>query len=121
MTAETKAPTRRATVRKVEAMLLKLLRTPKTRSGLIAASKGSGVTRNFLYGWLTEQVRSGDVAELKSVKPAAFQLAELVSSETPPPGFYPEWLEPRALPEISGRRAYFDGRAASTQRVRATK
>lgn len=113
MSAAAKPPSRKSVVRRVDALLLRLLRTPKTRPGLIAAVSGSGVSRNFLYGWLTAQVRLGAVTELKSTRPASYQVSTLVIAERPPAGTYPTWLEPRILPETSARIAYFNGKPAT--------
>jgi hypothetical protein len=107
-------PSRKSVVRKADVLLSRLLRTPKTRAGLLAAIQGSGVSRNFLYGWLSDQVRTGAVAPLKSTKPVSYQLAHLVIAEQPPPGLYPSWLEPRTLPASASRRAYLNGKPVGT-------
>lgn len=117
MSGAVKPPSRRSVVRKADSLLSGLLRTPKTRAGLIAAISGTGVSKNFLYGWLTDQVRTGKVAALKSAKPVSYQMAGLVIQERPPEGVYPLWLEPRFLPETSARRAYFDGKAIATPKA----
>lgn len=110
MSAAVKPPSRKSVVRKADALLSRLLRTPKTRPGLIAAISGTGVSKNFLYGWLTDQVRTGKVAALKSTKPLSYQMASLVIAEQPPEGVYPAWLEPRTLPASATRQAYLDGK-----------
>lgn len=117
MSAAAKPPSRKSVVRKADALLSRLLRTPKTRPGLIAAISGTGVSKNFLYGWLTDQVRTGKVAALKSTKPLSYQMASLVIQERPPEGIYPAWLEPRFLPQASSRKAYFDGKAVASPKA----
>jgi hypothetical protein len=114
MSAAAKPPSRKSVVRKADVLLSRLLRTPKTRAGLIAAIDGSGVSRNFLYGWLSDQTRTGLVATLKSTKPVSYQLASLVIAEQPPAGSYPAWLEPRTLPASAARRAYLNGKPVAS-------
>lgn len=114
----TPAPTKRSESRKTEKMLVALLATPKTRAGLIAAVSGSGLSKHFIYGWIGEQLRAGDLTELKASRPSTFQMANKVIVELPPPGFYPAWLEPRRLPATLSRRAYFDGRSVGNERNR---
>ena len=109
-----KAESRRSQVRKAEKTLSALLRTPKSRAGLIAAVSGKSITRHFVYGWLTEQLRSGTVSQLKSTQPVTFQITTLVIVERPTVGTYPTWLEPRLLPDAAGRRVFLDGKAITT-------
>ncbi|VTU31853.1 hypothetical protein H4CHR_02892 [Variovorax sp. PBS-H4] len=96
-------------IRRAKALLEGLLRAPKTRAGLIAAARTKGVTRNFLYGWLSNAVRTGEVVMHKSTEPPTFQLAATAASENPSSGEYPMWLEPRGLPAFSARTAFIDG------------
>lgn len=104
-----KAPSRRSQVRGAEAVLQGLLRTPKTRTGLIAAVATKSISKHFVYGWLAEQVRAGAVAQLKSTRPATYQRSTHVVTELPTAGVYPAWLEPRTLPAVVSRKVYFDG------------
>jgi hypothetical protein len=100
---------RREFARKANALLLGLLRTPKTRAGLIAALSG-GLGRNYVYGWLSERVRDGTIVELKTCKPPAYQVATAVIFEQPAPSMYPAWLDPRALPLSERKHNYIDGK-----------
>jgi hypothetical protein len=104
-----KPESRRAQVRKAEATLNGLLRTPKTRAGLIACVASAKISKHFVFGWLTEQLRTGIVAELKSTKPPSYQISALVVVELPAAGVYPEWLEPRFIPNTTTRRVFLDG------------
>lgn len=97
-------------IKRAKALLAGLLRAPKTQAGLIAAAKTKGVTRNFVYGWLTNALRTGVVVKHKSTDPETYQLADHAASETPSVGAYPAWLEPRGLPAFTSRRAVIDGR-----------
>lgn len=101
---------KRADATKARHLLSKLLRTPKSRSGLIAAVKSQAVSRNFVFGYLTTEVRAGRVVVLKSGVSVMYQLSECVVHEEPAPKEFPVWLEPRALPLAVGRRVYIDGR-----------
>lgn len=96
-------------LRKAKALLQALLRAPKTQAGLIAASQTKGVTRNFVYGWLANALRTGEVVKHKSSAPPTFQLAATAATEKPSAGIYPTWLEPRGLPAFTGRTAFIDG------------
>lgn len=96
-------------IRRAKALLEALLRAPKTRNGLIAASATKGVTSNFVYGWLSNALRTGFVVAHKSTEPLTYQLASTAATERPREGLYPAWLEPRALPPFTSRTAYLDG------------
>lgn len=101
---------RKDEVAKANTTLRRLLRTPKTRAGLIAAVKSKDISRNYVYGWLTDQVRSGKVVVLKSGVSVMYQGASYVVQEVPESGNYPEWLEPRWVPSSESRRVFLDGR-----------
>lgn len=105
-----RAESRASQVRRAEKTLLALLRTPKTRPGLIAAVTGKGISKRFVFGWLSVKLRDGVVVPLKSSYPLTYQLASTMSTETPSEGVFPSWLEPRVLPISVGRTAYLDGR-----------
>lgn len=110
------APTsRRQIAKQAEQTLNALLRTPKTRDGLIAAVSGNSITRNFVYGWLSNQVRVGSVTVHKSSDPFTYQLTVHTYTETPGEGVFPVWLEPRWLPTATPGRVYIDGRAVGTE------
>lgn len=102
---------RRAQVRRADALLRALLRTPKTRAGLIAAVTGKKISRHFVYGWLSQQLTTGEVAVLKSVHPTTYQLNVAILQEQAAPGVFPTWLEPRALPLSRARHVYISGRS----------
>lgn len=111
MSASVKPPSRRSASRKADSLLSGLLRTPKTRPGLVAAVINTGVGKHFVYGWLADQLRTGKVAALKSSRPVSYQMAALALQEKPTEGKYPTWLEPRFLPVSSTRKTYLDGKA----------
>lgn len=101
---------RRAQVAAAEKILVALLRSPKSRSGLIAAVAGKKISRHFVFGWISRQLTVGAVAQLKSTFPPMFQLSECVVEEHSAPSQYPSWLDPRQLPPSQGRRVFAAGR-----------
>lgn len=103
----TKHRTEEGHARKV---LGQLLRTPKSRAGLIAAVKNRVISKNFVYGWLTDQCRTGKVTVLKTGQTLMYQATSWVPAEKPVEGFYPAWLEPRSIPLSASRRVFLDGR-----------
>ena len=109
-----KAEFRTTQVRQANKVLLALLKTPKTRPGLIAAVSSDSISRNFVFGWLIEQVRSGVVVKLKSSHHITYQVAVTLSEEQPRAGMFPNWLEPRILPVLATRRVYIDGLLINT-------
>lgn len=109
MSRRSNGPTRKERRASAEAMLLALLRTPKTRAGLIAAAATSGVTKNFVYGFLSQMQREGVVTQLKSTNPVQYQASESIVVEKPAESLWPTWLELRVLPPSCGRRTYIDG------------
>ncbi|MBT2325537.1 hypothetical protein J7E62_24695 [Variovorax paradoxus] len=96
-------------IRRAKALLEGLLRAPKSQAGLIAAAQTKGVSRNFVYGWLTNAVRTGEVVQHKSADPPTYQSAATAAAEKPAAGDYPSWLEPRGLPAFTARTAFIDG------------
>ena len=106
-----KVKSRRAQAAAAERVLTLLLRTPKSRSGLIAAVTSQKISRHFVFGWLSNQIATGLVAQLKSTRPPTFQLSTHIVQEQARAGDYPAWLEPRELPESRGRRVFSAGRA----------
>lgn len=106
-----KGPESRAVkVRRAEKVLLALLRTPKTRSGLIAAVSGDSISRRYVFGWLSERSRTGLVVALKSGTSVTYQLAAHCITERPFEGQYPAWLDPRSIPGTTKTQAYLDGK-----------
>lgn len=100
-------------LRAADKLIRRLLRTPKTRAGLIAAVTSSGkVSRNFVYGWLSENTRNGTVTVLKSASTGRqphYQITEHIVVEVATLGAYPSWLEPRALPMATSRQVFISG------------
>ena len=103
-------------IKRTRELLAALLRTPKTQAGLIAAAKTKGVTANFVYGFLTNAVRTNTVVVHKSTVPVSYQLAARAAAELPSEGVFPSWLEPRGLPSFVSRNAYIDGLPLFTDR-----
>lgn len=107
--------------RHANTVLMRLLRTPKTRRGLIAAVSDQGMSSKFVEGWLVERCRSGTVTQLKSQNPRApfFQLSKYLASETPAEGQFPSWLEPRGLPPTIGKTTYVNAVDVTSARYMA--
>jgi hypothetical protein len=98
-----------AQVRQAERILTALLRTPKTRDGLVAAVKTKTITRNYVYGFLAEGRRKGSLTTLKSGHSVMFQITSSVVEERAVASVYPSWLDPRALPASTTRLVVVDG------------
>lgn len=101
---------RRQAIEQAKLVLSRLLRNPKSRTGLIAAVRSEYVSRNFVYGWLTEECRAGRVTVLKAGHQLMYQLTSCIPREAPAESTYPQWLDPRALPLSDVRRVFLDGR-----------
>lgn len=114
-----KPESKAARLRKADQLLRLLLRTPKTRSGLIAAvtasSKGA-VTRNFVYGWLSEQTRTGTVTTFKGGGPVTYQITEAIVVEVIPPSHFPSWVDPRQVPAARSRQVFISGQRTTTNK-----
>ena len=105
-----KPSSKAAQLRSAERVLRALLKTPKTRAGLIAAVSVKGViTKHFVFGWLAERRRDGTLLMLKSMGARWYQIAPDSVQETPSLSVFPSWLDPRALPLTSGRLVAVDG------------
>ena len=98
-----------AQARQAEKVLTALLRTPKTRDGLVAAVKTKTISRNYVYGFLAEGRRRGALTTLKSGRSVMFQITQSVVEEKPVASMYPSWLDPRALPTSTSRLVVVDG------------
>lgn len=87
-----------------------LLRSPKTRAGLIAAVASMGLSRRFVIGWLTAAEQAGRIVALQSSVGGAplYQAARETHDERLQPSPYPAWLCPShaPLPPTTGRRVY---------------
>lgn len=96
--------------RKAERILRTLLKTPKTRAGMIVAVLAKGyISKHYVFGWLAARRRDGTVVMLKSMGERWYQLAPTVVREVPKESLYPSWLDPRALPAAVGRLLVVDG------------
>jgi hypothetical protein len=113
MAAKIDPNSRAGQVRKAENLLKRLLKTPKTRNGLVAAVADKAITKNFVYGWLATQVSSGAVIRLKSASSITFQLKGIVIVETPCFKGFPTWLDPRTVPVVRDRKVFIDGALSS--------
>lgn len=101
-------------LRQAERTLRLLLKTPKTRGGLIAAVAKGHVSRNFVFGWLAERRRDGTVTTHKSSGIVMYQIVEQEVKEVPKESPYPVWLDPRSLPVADGRAVYINGKLNRT-------
>lgn len=100
-------------VTKAKRQLAALLRSPKTRDGLIAAVCNEHISKHFVYGYLSDGLREGTITCHKSGRVEQFQAVSGFVAEKPAEGLYPEWLEPRSLPTARTRQTFFAGKAAS--------
>lgn len=96
-------------LRKADKVLRALLKTPKSRPGLLAAVVGGSISRNYVFGWLAEGRRDGSLTVFKSGAVVMYQLPSANVDETPPPSGFPTWLDPRALPPSTGRTVVVGG------------
>lgn len=106
---------RAAQVRRAEVVLTRLLKTPKTRNGLVAAVTSKKISRNFVFGWLANQVVSGGVVKLKSGALVTYQIKGSVILENPALSGFPSWLDPRSLPAVAERKVFIDGLPVDAQ------
>lgn len=97
-------------VKEADKVLRALLRTPKSREGLVAAVVNERITRNFVFGWLAEQVRTGVVVQIPNGKRRSYQIVGEFVAATSYETLYPSWLDPRTLPTATRRRLLLDGR-----------
>lgn len=104
-----------ARARAADKLLRLLLRTPKTRSGLIAAVTAKGtVSKHLVFGWLAENTRNGTVTVFKGNGQLTYQITESVVVEPLKEGDFPAWLEPRTLPLAQGREVFISGQRTTT-------
>lgn len=99
-----------AQYRHAEKVLLTLLRTPKSRTGLVAAVKSQVISRNYVFGFLSEGRRTGLLTTHKSGATVMYSVAQAIVEEKPVVSEYPSWLDPRSLPASTGRKVVVDGR-----------
>lgn len=112
-----RGPSKREKVEAAYRVLDGLLRSPKTRAGLIAAVEPE-MTKNFVYGYLAERMRIGKVTPLKSCDPLQYVMTEFVVIETPVPSDFPAWLEPRVLPTGTHRHVFIDAKLVQQHAIR---
>lgn len=108
-----------AQIRQAENTLRGLLRTPKTRPGLIAAVVKDKISPHYVYGWLAERRRDGTLAIHKSGGVLMYQIALEVVLEKPTESLYPSWLDPRLLPTATGRVVVVDGVVVTNSREKS--
>jgi hypothetical protein len=107
----TKPISKAAQLRQARRILLTLLRTPKSRTGLQAAVKSQLISRNYVFGFLSEGRRDGTLVTFKSGPTVMYQIATTIVEEVPAEGIYPSWLDPRTLPTATSRLVVIDGDA----------
>ncbi len=95
---------------KASLVLTRLLRTPKTRNGLVAAVTSKMISRRFVFGWLAAQVRKGNVITFRAGNIITYQIKGVVIVEATRSSEFPSWLEPRGLPVVSERAVFIDGK-----------
>lgn len=105
----TKPVSKASLVRQADKTLRGLLRTPKSRAGLIAAVTNRAVSRNYVFGWLAEGRRDGTLTTHKSGGTLMYQVASSVVTEVASESIFPSWLDPRALPTSTSRTVVVDG------------
>lgn len=101
---------RASQARTAETVLRGLLRTPKTRNGLVAAVTSRMISRRFVFGWLANQVVSGGIVKLKSGDIVTYQVKGRTIQEKPTLSAYPSWLDPRFVPAVIERKVFIDGK-----------
>jgi len=108
----TRPESRASQARKAELTLLRLLKTPKTRSGLVAAVTSRMISRRFVFGWLANQVVSGGVVKLQIGSSVTYQVKDTPIEETLGRSVFPTWLDPRVLPQTSDadRSVFIEGK-----------
>lgn len=104
--------------RAADKLIRSLLRAPRTRPGLIAVVTASAkVSRNFVYGWLSERTLDGTVTVLKGAnRQELYQITTHVVVETARAGDFPSWLEPRSLPVATARYVFIAGQQTTTKK-----
>lgn len=90
-------------------ILLALMRTPKTRPGLVAAVANK-VGRRHVYGWLGDWLRTDVIVQQKGSNCLYYMLPSAVPQIFVKPSIYPTWLDPRFLYQAVERRVYIAGR-----------
>lgn len=112
-----RGPSRREKVEAAYRVLDSLLRSPKTRAGLIAAVAPE-MTKNFVFGYLAERMRIGKVTPLKTCDPLQYVMTEFIVIEKPTPSDFPAWLEPRVIPAGTQRQVFIDGKLVQQHAIK---
>lgn len=113
-----RGPTRKERVASATRLLDGLLRSPKSREGLVAAVASHGVSKNFVFGFLAERMRTGVVTPLKAGDTPLYQRTEFVVIEKPAESEYPPWLDPRTIPVATHRHVHIDGRLVQRHEIK---
>lgn len=99
---------RRATsvkvMRLVEHRLTALLKSPKTRKGLLAATADMGLAPAVINGWISAAAHIGTVCTHRAGPHLMYSLKSAQVDEPTGVSLYPGWLDPRNLPAFSARR-----------------
>lgn len=119
--AKVNPESRAAQVRAAEAVLAGLLRSPKTRNGLVAAVTSRMISRRFVFGWLANQVVSGGIVKLKSGSVVTYQISGRTIQETPAHSEFPAWLDPRVIPSAGERKVFIDGKRVAPESITGTQ
>lgn len=102
---------------KAGARLTALLRSPKTRAGLVASVADLGLDEWFVQGWLSTEVTAKRVIKVYMHREKVEMFVhcstphEVVGRTTN----YPSWLEPAKVPVYSDRRLYSLGMGQPVQ------
>lgn len=102
---------------KASIRLTALLKSPKTRAGLIAAVADLGVDEWFVQGWLSSEVTAKRVIKIFMHRD---KVEMFVHCTTPTEvvrrdSNYPTWLEPSRVPVYGERRLYSLGMGQPVQ------
>ena len=92
--------------KRADARLSALLRSPKAVAGLVMAVADIGVSKNFVYGWLSNKLNTGEVipVQIADGETKLYILGHANHNAAPAPSLYPSWLDPRQLPNQCVRR-----------------
>lgn len=103
---------RKATANK---RLTALLRSPKTKSGLVAAVADLGFDEWFVQGWLSHQLQTKQVlrTHVHGEHEELFVVCSAPRDVAPVGSAFPAWLMPRAVPPFVDRCVYSLGVGAS--------
>lgn len=98
-----------AQIRHAEKVLMSLLRTPKTRDGLVAAVKSKTISKHYVFGFLARGRSTGSLTTLKSGTRVMYQQVTAIVEEKSEASVYPAWMDPRSLPMSTSRVVVVDG------------